>query len=608
MSTKKCFLPLFLCLCQIIFAQQVPIVLDKVVVADYQLKNFTNSKLKQVLNDSIIARNQASLTSLLNFNSVIYFKENGLGMVASPSFRGSTAQQTAVIWNGININSQLNGQTDFNLISSNNFDNITIQSGGSSAIYGSSAIGGSIHLNNDLKFNQLFNNDLQIKFGSFNTLGVNYKTAVANDKMSAQISVSRNSSRNDYPFLKYPDLKNENGQFSNFSINAGFAYKFNQRNILKFYSQFFDSERYLSPSIGAISKAKYQDFNTRNLVEFSHLSNNWSQTVKFAFLSERYKYYSNYSSINFDSSTAESLIAKYDVNYKLSKKSEFNAILDFTKTKGYGSSIGENSRNIGAATLLFKTFLSKFILLESSIRKENTNNYDSPFLYAVGSKINFTKNYNLKFNISKNFRIPSFNDLFWTGLGNKNLLPETSNSGEICQELVFNKLKLSATTYFSKTNNLIQWTPVNNIWTPKNVANSRNYGVEVYAKINQNIRENKFSITSSYAYTRAIDESTNTNLIYVPKHKINSEFGYVYKKVSLHVQYLFNGSVFTSQDNSLYLKEFRLTNCMADYSFGNKKTINLGFQILNIFNLYYQNVQGRPMPGRNFNININFKL
>ena len=213
MSTKKCFLPLFLCLCQIIFAQQVPIVLDKVVVADYQLKNFTNSKLKQVLNDSIIARNQASLTSLLNFNSVIYFKENGLGMVASPSFRGSTAQQTAVIWNGININSQLNGQTDFNLISSNNFDNITIQSGGSSAIYGSSAIGGSIHLNNDLKFNQLFNNVLQIKFGSFNTLGVNYKTAVANDKMSAQISVSRNSSRNDYPFLKYPDLKNENGQF-----------------------------------------------------------------------------------------------------------------------------------------------------------------------------------------------------------------------------------------------------------------------------------------------------------------------------------------------------------------------------------------------------------
>ena len=131
------------------------------------LRKFSNSQRLLTLNDSIIQKNQASLTSLLNYNSVIYFKENGLGMISSPSFRGSTAQQTAVIWNGININSQLNGQTDFNLINTRDFNNIIVQAGGSSAIYGSSAVGGSIHLNSNIKFNQLFHNELHINHGSF---------------------------------------------------------------------------------------------------------------------------------------------------------------------------------------------------------------------------------------------------------------------------------------------------------------------------------------------------------------------------------------------------------------------------------------------------------
>ena len=73
--------------------------LEPVLIADNVLKKFSNSQLVTTLNDSVLAKNQPSLTSLLNFNSTIYFKENGLAMVSSPSFRGTTAQQTAVVWN-----------------------------------------------------------------------------------------------------------------------------------------------------------------------------------------------------------------------------------------------------------------------------------------------------------------------------------------------------------------------------------------------------------------------------------------------------------------------------------------------------------------------------
>jgi iron complex outermembrane receptor protein len=66
-------------------------------------------------------------------------------MVSSPSFRGHT-QQTAVIWNGININSQLLGQTDFNTINTRfQFD---CRCWRKAPFMGQTAIGGSIHLNN----------------------------------------------------------------------------------------------------------------------------------------------------------------------------------------------------------------------------------------------------------------------------------------------------------------------------------------------------------------------------------------------------------------------------------------------------------------------------
>jgi iron complex outermembrane receptor protein len=74
-----------------------------------------------------MARSGASLTALLLANTAVYFKENGPGMVSSPSFRGTSAQQTAVIWNGLNINSQLNGQTDFSTVNARDFNQVSVR-------------------------------------------------------------------------------------------------------------------------------------------------------------------------------------------------------------------------------------------------------------------------------------------------------------------------------------------------------------------------------------------------------------------------------------------------------------------------------------------------
>ena len=172
-------------------------VLDEVFLTDIKLRDFSTGQHVSVLNDSVLKKNGALLTSALNFNTNIYFKENGLGMVSSPSFRGTTASQTAVLWNGININSQFNGQTDFNTINAGGFDNISVRGGGGSVVYGSGAIGGTIHLNTQLDFSGKTKQDLFLQYGSFNTLDARYKIKTSTKKWSLSAALARNSSDND---------------------------------------------------------------------------------------------------------------------------------------------------------------------------------------------------------------------------------------------------------------------------------------------------------------------------------------------------------------------------------------------------------------------------
>ncbi|MBT8296286.1 MAG: TonB-dependent receptor plug domain-containing protein, partial [Gramella sp.] len=114
--------------------------LEEVILSDVKLTSNSSGQLVKELSDSLIQQNEPFLTSLLKFNSPFYFRENGYGMVSSASVRGTGAAQNAVIWNGININSQFTGQTDFNAINTQVFQNVSVKPGGGSVVYGSGAI------------------------------------------------------------------------------------------------------------------------------------------------------------------------------------------------------------------------------------------------------------------------------------------------------------------------------------------------------------------------------------------------------------------------------------------------------------------------------------
>ena len=593
--------------CSLWAQDSTAILLREVEVSDHLLKDFSKTQNITTLSDSIIKRNSSFLTSLLNYNSLIYFKENGLGGASSPSFRGTTASQTAVVWNGININSQLLGQTDFNTINSLGFNSIIVKPGGGSVLYGSGAIGGSIHLNTDLYYYKKFENEVFLKYGSFNTFEGRFQSKLASEKYSLQIGFSQTSSDNDYKWLK-KNRRNLNGEFQNYSLSTNFGYKINQKNTIKFFSNVFDGERHFSLVLPTEIPTKYTNYNLRNLLEWQVDFNKFTSRLKVAHLHEAYKYFPNVNNDFYTFGKVETFLVKQDLAYAISDKMKLNSVFDFTQNKGDGSDILDKKRQIGSASLLFSHLIGSNFLYEITARKEITDNYESPFLFSIGTKLNATDFYTLKLNASKSFRIPTFNDLYWLGSGNTDLKPETSHQAELINELNFKNFGFSVTGFYNSVEDMLRWIPSGSVWRPQNTDEVESFGFETRFIYTKSIGDHQFQINGNYGYTSSRDKRLDKYLIYVPNHKANAHISYSKNQLGIYADYLFVGEVYTRSDNtSRYnLDAYQVYNLGADYTF--KSNYMLGIKVQNLLNTYYESVENRPLPGRNFMMYLNIKF
>ncbi len=580
--------------------------LEEVFLTDDKLKDFSTGQSVITINDSVSKLSRPSLGAVLQFNSPIYFKENGLGMVSSPSFRGTTASQTAVLWNGININSQFNGQVDFNTINTAGIDQIAVRGGGGSVIYGTGAIGGTVHLNNRLSFNNGFEHELFIQYGSYNTVDARYNLETSGEIWSLSISGARNSSDNDY---SYPNgRENLNGGFYNNAFDIGVAYKFRPRNYLRFFSSFIDGERHFSLIRPSESRTKYRDFNSRNLFEWESRISDFKSTSKLAFLDENYRYYENINSERFSFGESETFIARNDLEYFGFRNLQLTSVLTNTYTDGEGSGIEGNSRNIFSAAILMKHELTEKVTYEAGFRKEFTENYESPVLFSTGAKYDFFSFYTLRLNASRNFRIPTYNDLYWNPGGNPLLKPETSLQGEIGNNFKLKNFSLGLTTFYIDIDDMIRWLPGDGgVWRPQNEDEVHTYGLETLSEWRKQAGPGILGVTAIYSYTASKNQKTGKQLIYVPYHKATAGLSYTYRRWNFDYQFLYNGEVYTRSDNnSKYnLNAFTISNFSGAYAFGKDKNYRMGARVRNLFDEAYRNVEDRWMPGTNFNIYLN---
>ncbi|WP_345189724.1 TonB-dependent receptor plug domain-containing protein [Algibacter agarivorans] len=582
--------------------------LDEVILSDVKLKRYAKGYKVTILSDSILRKNNTSLTDVLRYNSNIYLKENGYGMVSSPSFRGTNASQTAVVWNGININSQLNGQVDFNTVSTSNYNSIAIRSGGGSVQYGSGSIGGSVHLNNELEFKSHFENRLKLSYGSFDTKEMAFNSSFGSNLWTATIGAAYKDSDNNYRFLG-TDKENENAAFNNLDLNLNVGYVISKNDVIKLYHQNFRSDREFSSTLVAPSDSKYLSNDYRTMLEWVRASGAMSSKLKAVNLLEEFKYFENKNSSNFSEGSANTWLVKYSFNYKFSKKIELNTITDYSYVTAKGHSFSSPKRNAFSITTILSHSPYPKLQYALSARKDVISNFKSPIVFSADASFKATKAYTLKINASKNFRVPTFNDLYWQPAGNLDLKPESSFQIDIGQNILVKDFIGSLNTFYIKSSDLIQWRPNTNTgyWNPVNVASASNYGVEAELKFKKQFNKHALDIASNYSYTVARDLEKEQDLFYVPAHKANTAISYHYKAFTMFYQHLYNGKVDIIGG---VLEGFDVGNFGLAYTFNSKRNNQylVDFKINNIYNTYYENVSLRPMPNRNFTLQLTLKF
>ncbi len=582
--------------------------LDELVIEKSKIFNQSKSQNTFVLNDSLIENSTGTFTDFLQKNTTIYFKENGYGMVSSPSFRGTTAQQTSVLWNGIKVNSALLGQTDFNSTAFKTYDNIVIKPGGGSVLYGTSAIGGTIHLNNQLQFNRKTENEIQLNYGSFNTQGIHYKISAGTDKLDVNAHFGYSKSDNDYEWIG-KNRKNLNGQFYNTDLGAEIAYKVNKKNTVELYSSTYNDDRHFALITPYQTKTKYQNNYYRNLLKWHYKTNLFLNTVYVANIQEAYTYFDQLPKDSKSGGSANMWIFKNESYYLVSDKLKLSGLLEYQSSKGEGinSGLPYSTQEIGSISVLANYDFSNKNGIEIGLKNEMAKDYQNPFLFSAGYYLN-TKYYQLKVNSSKNYRIPTFNDLYWQPGGNLNLKPETSYQFDINNNFKYKSITFNISTYYTSITNMIRWVPTNGgFWEANNVDEVTIYGADIFLNLKKQWNNHSVQLNSNYGYTKSIDKKTEKQLTYTPLHKFNLQLFYNYKNFSIIPSFLYVDQIFTtaSNDRAGALDGYGIIDVNIQQKINFKKNpfiINL--KIKNAGNTVYTNMPERVMPGRNYHIQL----
>ena len=107
---------------------------------------------ERIASDSLANFLSVDLVSLLEETTSIWVNSYGKNGAASPVFRGTSAAHTQVYWNGVNINSATLGQSDLRTVRLGAGQVVSVNPGLQSLNDGSGGLGGSIHVNDVLKF------------------------------------------------------------------------------------------------------------------------------------------------------------------------------------------------------------------------------------------------------------------------------------------------------------------------------------------------------------------------------------------------------------------------------------------------------------------------
>jgi iron complex outermembrane receptor protein len=586
------------------------------------------TSIKIIDEKQILSVNGDRLSDVLKTSGNIFLKSYGNNASLSTiSLNGLGAEHTLILIDGKKQNSFQNSQTDLNLLPKDKIEKIEILNNGSSSIYGSNAIGGVVNIITKNEKTDKIKARVSGSYGSYGYGKFGLNIINSNGKLNYDLYYFKEKSEDNFKYY-YNDGKSKtekernNNKFDADNIFLNLNYRIGKRSELRLNSGYFAQTR-KNPGIetGTPPSASEQVDKNWN----SNLIYNFKWDDKLIISSEI-----NYQN-NLMKYTEPGLSDSYYKNFVVSNNTSISIRNNFLKnTSGIeytnaginGSSFSGNitrkqysiySANELSVTDKIKLFPSARIDYMSDLRKNVITgkigiNYRPFDRYSL----------NLRASAGNNFSAPTFNELYWQNIGNRNLSPEKSinfDAGIIYRFIAIaeNIVELNYTKI--KIEDKIVWKPAEyGFWRPYNIDKSESNIISF--NLNSKLKMAKHldvGFSYNYTYNKTTkessdypgDESLGKQIFYIPVEISKMNFEADYKGITLNIFYSFTGRRYSDYANKNRLPVIDLLDGNIGYTFNvNKIKVSTKLEINNLLNEDYQVMPGYPMPLRNFKINL----
>ena len=559
-----------------------------------------------------------SLGDLLQEKSPVFVRQYGAGMLASPSFRGTSAGHTAVFWNGLPINSISLGQSDLSILPIQAIDQAEVHFGSSGALFGNEAIGGSVHLGTKAQFGQGFNGRLSQTFGSFGLSNSAFSAGFSGKSFSSQTKIYRQFAVNDFPFQDLskpgtPEVRAQNAQTEQVGWVQDAAWNLSDKSQLKASFWWNLANRQIQPVMGSATQDSQQDQSWRAVLDYYRFGKSSVWNVKAGWVSDQLIFNAS------ENRTRQFLLAT-DWDVQKSENWTFKIGARGTAAQGDLSTYSATDQRLE----LYQTAkweVNERLSFSANFRQLAYHSQLEPFLPGVGMDYLILEKgshqFLLKTSAGKGFKVPTLNDRFWVPGGNPDLLPEKSVNGEIGLHWLKKgdfSWEQSLTYYRMQVDNWIIWLPQGANWSPQNIREVQNQGMEYQGKVTWKTGFWNWEARGSYTFSQAMDLTSDAQnpqqLPYTPKHQVNGSMETERNGFSMNLSTFYVGPRSIGTGNARVLGGYQLWNAGLSFSKLRWKKLQLpiSFQVLNLLDLDYQVLYLRAMPGRSYQVNLTLLL
>lgn len=570
--------------------------------------------------------------SMLSFVNGVFLNIHGPGQIGTVLLRGTSSEQTLFLLDGVSLNNIQNGDVDLFLTSATNLSSIEISQGGASALYGANAVGGVVNLESKASPNNFMRVDLG---------GGSY----GNQMMGGEISEGIGSARVDLIVQRWRGVNDFDFTFSDGT--KGFPMKFTGADYVKDVQSLkitlpslSSSTSFLIQNISAdrgtpgavfdpsfVGTARETDKNTMAVLKNTGNIGVFDYSASAGFIYSYLKYADPSYAIN-DYYKTSSLQPSVQLSY-LKKEFSSTAGIDAEFDRGQSNNMtGIKNRNragmFASGGYDFRKNSDLETRLFGALRYDGYSDFGSSFNPKAGINIKPLVAFpiHLRANVGTSYRVPTFNELYYAGLGNANLKPERATDYDLGAVAEFNSsqipygIDVDLDYYSINTRDGIVWRPVDqtgSIWLPENFQKIISRGFELSLNLKY---ATLFHLKGNYSFGKSLDASDpanpstyNKQLIYLPQHQsslIAKVTPWIFT-FSAAIQYV--GERFYFADNSALLSPYAVTFVSAS-----AKVDAGSFELLpkvsidDLFNRRYEVIYEYPMPGRTYRLGLSVQF